>query len=219
MRDFLAAQQRREEGLLAEIRGLSLSIGSPVASTCCSATSKGCPATTCVESAGCHYHTQHSNSPHQHPGVFRGTYHQRRHQHHPSSFQRQAVVPLLARKALEAYTAMDEEWAHWYPDLKTALLAKFNISPETYRQQFRSMTIPPGENLTYHRLKGLYRRWIRPEQHTKEQIGETIILPHSCKSSVAVSQHLERGPSFMLHQCSTPTNIPATTALAQEERI
>uniref|UniRef100_A0AAV2L2U1 SCAN box domain-containing protein n=1 Tax=Knipowitschia caucasica TaxID=637954 RepID=A0AAV2L2U1_KNICA len=49
---------------------------------------------------------------------------------------------------------------------------------ETYRQKFRTVTIPAGENPaeTYHRLKGLYRRWIRPEQHTKEQIGEQIIL-------------------------------------------
>ncbi|XP_055022416.1 zinc finger protein 24-like isoform X1 [Boleophthalmus pectinirostris] len=40
------------------------------------------------------------------------------------------------------------------------------------------MANPPGENPTetYHRLKGLYRRWIRPEQHTKEQVGEQIIL-------------------------------------------
>lgn len=73
---------------------------------------------------------------------------------------------------------MDEERAHLYPDLREALLAKFDISPETYRQQFRSSMVPPGENPTetYHRLKGLYRRWIRPEQHTKEQIGEHIIL-------------------------------------------
>uniref|UniRef100_A0AAV2K1P5 SCAN box domain-containing protein n=1 Tax=Knipowitschia caucasica TaxID=637954 RepID=A0AAV2K1P5_KNICA len=49
---------------------------------------------------------------------------------------------------------------------------------KTYRQKFRTVTIPAGENPaeTYHRLKGLYRRWIRPEQHTKEQIGEQIIL-------------------------------------------
>ncbi|XP_054875465.1 uncharacterized protein LOC129351003 [Amphiprion ocellaris] len=88
------------------------------------------------------------------------------------------LVPLLSGKALEAYTAMDEERAHLYPDLRAALLAKFDISPETYRQQFRSSAVPPGENPTetYHRLKGLYRRWIRPEQHTKEQIGEQIIL-------------------------------------------
>ncbi|XP_068171734.1 uncharacterized protein [Antennarius striatus] len=88
------------------------------------------------------------------------------------------LVPLLSGKALEAYTAMDEERAHQYPDLREALLAKFDVSPETYRQQFRSSMVPQGENPTetYHRLKGLYRRWIRPEQHTKEQIGEHIIL-------------------------------------------
>lgn len=88
------------------------------------------------------------------------------------------LVPLLSGKALEGYTAMDEERAHCYTDLKAALLTKFDISPETYRQQFRSTMIPHGENPTetYHRLKGLYRRWIRPEQHTKEEVGEAIIL-------------------------------------------
>uniref|UniRef100_A0AAV2LU14 SCAN box domain-containing protein n=1 Tax=Knipowitschia caucasica TaxID=637954 RepID=A0AAV2LU14_KNICA len=47
-----------------------------------------------------------------------------------------------------------------------------------YRRQFRSTTVPPGENPaeTYHRLKGLYRRWIRPEEHTKEEVGDAIIL-------------------------------------------
>ncbi|KAK7939317.1 hypothetical protein WMY93_002643 [Mugilogobius chulae] len=88
------------------------------------------------------------------------------------------LVPLLSGKALEAYSAMDEERAHSYVHLKEALLAKFDISPETYRRQFRSTAVPPGENYaeTYHRLKGLYRRWIRPEEHTKEEIGEAIIL-------------------------------------------
>lgn len=72
------------------------------------------------------------------------------------------LVPLLSGKALEAYTAMDEEKAHCYSYLKTALLLKSDISPETYRQQFRSMMVPSGENPTetYHRLKGLYRCWI-----------------------------------------------------------
>ncbi|XP_024136818.1 uncharacterized protein LOC112151925 [Oryzias melastigma] len=88
------------------------------------------------------------------------------------------LVPLLSGKALEAYTAMDEQQAHCYKDLKDALLLKFDISPETYRQQFRFVSVPAGENPTetYHRLKGFYRRWVRPEQHTKEQIGEIVIL-------------------------------------------
>ncbi|KAK7889577.1 hypothetical protein WMY93_025137 [Mugilogobius chulae] len=87
------------------------------------------------------------------------------------------LVPLLTGRALEAYSAMDEERAHCYEDLKEALLAKFDISPETYRMQFRSNSLPPGESPTetYHRLRGLYRRWIRPEDHSKEEIGEAII--------------------------------------------
>lgn len=40
------------------------------------------------------------------------------------------------------------------------------------------MAVPPEENPTetYHCLRGLYRWWIRPEQHAKEQIAEQIIL-------------------------------------------
>lgn len=88
------------------------------------------------------------------------------------------LIPLLSGKALEAYTAMDEDRAHCYRDLKDALMVKFNISPETYKQQFRAMSVPAGETPTetYHRLKGLYRCWIRPDQLSKEQIGEQIIL-------------------------------------------
>ncbi len=88
------------------------------------------------------------------------------------------MVPLLTGQALEAYLAMDEERAGWYADLKEALLEKFNISPETYRQRFRAFTIPAGETPTetYNRLRTLYCRWVRPDLHTKEEIGEIIIL-------------------------------------------
>ncbi|KAI2646716.1 Transposon Ty3-I Gag-Pol polyprotein [Labeo rohita] len=59
-----------------------------------------------------------------------------------------------------------------------ALLEKLNISPETYHQRFRSTTVPAGESPTetYNRLKNLYKRWVRPEKHSKEEIGEAIIL-------------------------------------------
>lgn len=43
---------------------------------------------------------------------------------------------LLSGKAIEAYTAMDEDKSNSYPDLREALLAKFDISVETYRQRF-----------------------------------------------------------------------------------
>ncbi|KAL1246972.1 hypothetical protein QQF64_034274 [Cirrhinus molitorella] len=88
------------------------------------------------------------------------------------------LVPLLTGQALDAYLAMDEERAGVYADLKEALLEKFNISAETYRQRFRASTTPAGESPTetYNRLRTLYCRWVRPDLHTKEEIGETIIL-------------------------------------------
>ncbi|XP_066512296.1 uncharacterized protein [Hoplias malabaricus] len=69
------------------------------------------------------------------------------------------LVPLLTGKALEAYTAMDEEISNSYPDLREALLAKFDIS---------SIVSDSG--------RGLYRRWVKPELKSKEEIGELIIL-------------------------------------------
>ncbi|XP_063050170.1 zinc finger and SCAN domain-containing protein 26-like [Engraulis encrasicolus] len=88
------------------------------------------------------------------------------------------LVPLLTGKALAAYTAMDEEKSNTYKHLREAILEKFDVTAETYRQRFRTPTTPPGETPTetYNRLKNLYRRWIKPEQHSKEDIAETIIM-------------------------------------------
>ncbi|XP_047666870.1 zinc finger and SCAN domain-containing protein 32-like [Tachysurus fulvidraco] len=88
------------------------------------------------------------------------------------------LVPLLTRQALEAYLAMDEDQAAVYSERKKALLEKFSISPETYRQRFRATMTPVGEtpSKTYNRLRHLYRRWVRPELYTKGEIGEMVIL-------------------------------------------
>lgn len=59
----------------------------------------------------------------------------------PKEEWRYRLVPLLTGQALELYLAMDEEQADVYADLKEALLEKYNISPETYRQHFRSTTV------------------------------------------------------------------------------
>ncbi|XP_041935319.1 neurotrophin receptor-interacting factor homolog [Alosa sapidissima] len=88
------------------------------------------------------------------------------------------LVPLLTGKALEAYSAMDEDHADDFQKLKEALLLKFDITKETYRQRFWRSTVPVGETPmeTYHRLKHLFRRWVQPEKHTKEEIGEKVIM-------------------------------------------
>uniref|UniRef100_A0AAV2KA25 SCAN box domain-containing protein n=1 Tax=Knipowitschia caucasica TaxID=637954 RepID=A0AAV2KA25_KNICA len=66
----------------------------------------------------------------------------------------------------------------WYLQMSAALLTKFDISPETDRQRFRATGVPAGETPTetYHRLRGLYRRWIRPDILSKDAIGELIVL-------------------------------------------
>lgn len=84
---------------------------------------------------------------------------------------------------MEAYSAMDNEASTSYKDLMMALLEKFDSSTETYRQRFRSLAVPQGESPkeTCHRLKHLYQRWIKPEERTKEEVGELIVLEQLLK--------------------------------------
>ena len=69
------------------------------------------------------------------------------------------MVTLLTGKALEAYAGMDEEQSESYEAIKSAVLMKYNVTEETYRQRFRSMTVPVGETVRemYIRIMGLYR--------------------------------------------------------------
>ncbi|XP_048881447.1 uncharacterized protein LOC125748837 [Brienomyrus brachyistius] len=88
------------------------------------------------------------------------------------------LAPLLTGKARAAYVSMDQDDALSYALLKEAILAKYDINQETYRLQFRGAEV--GEEETpkelYVRLRDLYQRWVQPQHHTKEEIGETIIL-------------------------------------------
>lgn len=47
------------------------------------------------------------------------------------------LIPLLTRKALVAYTAMDEDRSNCYTDLREGLLVNFDISSETYHCSVR----------------------------------------------------------------------------------
>uniref|UniRef100_A0AAV2J255 SCAN box domain-containing protein n=1 Tax=Knipowitschia caucasica TaxID=637954 RepID=A0AAV2J255_KNICA len=161
MREFLAGQQRREEGLLVELRRLGNAQSIPPSSPPPLSRDRPVPHLPISRSqsqASLSLSDRHTN-PCWPADAVRGD----------SSG---------SGKAVEAYSAMDEERAHCYGDLKEALLAKFDISPETYCQQFFSSTQPSGESPTetYHRLRGLYCRWIRPEERTKKEVGEAIIM-------------------------------------------
>ncbi|KAL2096319.1 hypothetical protein ACEWY4_008467 [Coilia grayii] len=88
------------------------------------------------------------------------------------------LVPLLTGKARAAYVAMDIHDTMDYAKVKDAILNKFEIDHDTYRHRFRSMTLMDGETARelQARLCDLYNKWMRPEQKTKAEIGDAIIL-------------------------------------------
>ncbi|XP_049894387.1 uncharacterized protein LOC126386227 [Epinephelus moara] len=88
------------------------------------------------------------------------------------------LIPLLTGKARGAYVHMDVDESLEYDRVKTTILKKYDINPETYRQRFRSLDVGPDESPKelYVRLKELYGKWIQPQGKTVQQIGETIIM-------------------------------------------
>ena len=64
-----------------------------------------------------------------------------------------------------------------YDQVKSAILSKYDINPETYRQRFSSLEFNPDESPKelYVRLKELYGKWIQPKCKAIHEIGEIII--------------------------------------------
>uniref|UniRef100_A0AAV2JG83 SCAN box domain-containing protein n=1 Tax=Knipowitschia caucasica TaxID=637954 RepID=A0AAV2JG83_KNICA len=117
MREFLAGQQRREEGLLVELRRLG---------------------------------NAQSNPPSSPPPLSRD----RPVPHFPvSRAQSQASLSLSDRSPMIGLP-----------------------TPAGQRMQYAGIHQGESPTETYHRLRGLYRRWIRPEERTKEEVGEAIIM-------------------------------------------
>ena len=73
------------------------------------------------------------------------------------------LAPHLTGKAQQAYAAMAADSARDYEQLKVAILRRYNINEETYRQRFRARKLrsgePPQEFIT--RLHDLASRWTR----------------------------------------------------------
>ena len=88
------------------------------------------------------------------------------------------LVPLLTGKARSAYVLMDMKDSEQYEKVKAAILAKYEITSDTYRRRFRSLKIEPGETPRelYVRLKDLFCKWVKPEKSTVKELSETLIL-------------------------------------------
>ena len=94
------------------------------------------------------------------------------------------LVPYLTGRARSAYVAMDPYEAIDYFQVKEAILAKYAINAEVYRQRFRDPNMERGETPRefYNRLKDLFHKWIRPAGKTVEEIKEILILEQFMRS-------------------------------------
>lgn len=65
-----------------------------------------------------------------------------------------------------------------YSKVKAVILKKYEINVDTYLKCFRSMNVLSGETPKelYVHLQELYRKWMQPDEHTKQEIREIIIL-------------------------------------------
>ncbi|KAL7857116.1 hypothetical protein SRHO_G00160150 [Serrasalmus rhombeus] len=93
------------------------------------------------------------------------------------------LVPALEGKAREAYVTMDAADIGNYVKVKEAILQKYEINRDTYRQRFRNSSIRPNETpkKLHCRLKGLYEKWMRPEEKSKQEISDAIVLEQFLK--------------------------------------
>ena len=86
------------------------------------------------------------------------------------------LAPQLTGKAQQAYAAMSESDSSKYEEVKTAILRRYDINEETYRQRFRSAKQKGGETpieLTT-RLQDLADKWLK-ECDSKEKVVDVII--------------------------------------------
>ena len=88
------------------------------------------------------------------------------------------LVPYLTGKAQAAYAAMSIAESNDYDKVKEAILKRYDITEETYRQRFRSVKKLREESYKemYVRLKDLFRKWTKPDGKTVEEITETVIM-------------------------------------------
>jgi broad specificity phosphatase PhoE len=73
---------------------------------------------------------------------------------------------------------MDVEKIGDYDELKRAILRRYDINEETYRQRFRSYRKETEESYAELaiRLTDLFNKWVQLRKKTREEVAEVMIL-------------------------------------------
>ena len=86
------------------------------------------------------------------------------------------LAPQLTGQAQQAYAAMPTEEAGNYALVKAAILRRYDISEETYRQSFRNAV--PNDNKTYRELAvrtmDLLQKWMKDHMETVQNVLEQV---------------------------------------------
>ena len=87
------------------------------------------------------------------------------------------LAPLLTGRAQQAYAALNADDAQNYNRVKEAILRRYDISEETYRQRFRSTTRKEGEAYSELaiRLQDLFVKWTT-ECKTVAEVREKMVV-------------------------------------------
>lgn len=87
------------------------------------------------------------------------------------------LAPYLTSKAQQTYAALSSEEAADYTKLKEAILHRYNVTVDSYRQQFRATFKKPGESYQelMMRLGQLARKWLK-DCTAIEAIQDQVIL-------------------------------------------
>ena len=86
------------------------------------------------------------------------------------------LAPQLTGRAQQAYAALDPSDAECYTTVKAAILRRYNINDEMYRQRFRSFRYKPGKTPTEmaKRLTDLAGRWFK-DCDTVEKVKDAAV--------------------------------------------
>ncbi|XP_060093837.1 zinc finger protein 436-like isoform X1 [Heteronotia binoei] len=125
------------------------------------------------------------------------------------------LLPALSSETEQAFLSLDARDREDYEKVKSAILREEALRRENQRQRFRRFCYleAEGPRGAYSRLQALCCRWLRVENHSKEQILELLILeqllsilplevqswvresgPESCSQAVALAEE------FLLRQ-------------------